>query len=267
MKQFTGKKTLLFILITVICFQNPVWADVTLPYLPDDVLHKILQNLNEKDRSAVSCVCTEWKKISTLAQEHARENFEKQHGNILKPLLERIKTLREEHKEQESPQVTLDHQLISAVSKQDFAAVLGLIFLGANVHALHGFLGSSPLMAAARKGNLDIFNTLLEHNPNVNVVSIRSKDTALICAARKGCLDMVKALLKRDANVNAVSSEGNTALILAARKGRLDIVKALLEHNPDFTVSNDCGMTALSSARFSGHPEIVEALETAGAKE
>ena len=130
-------------LITVTCFQHPVWAngsdDKSFSDLPDDIVCKILQNVRIKDRAGASCVCTEWKKISPEAQKRAIENFEKQYGHTLAPLLERVKTL---HKEDEKKifQEMLDAQLISAIWKKDLVSISGLLILGADVSTQPSYL-------------------------------------------------------------------------------------------------------------------------------
>jgi len=60
-------------------------------------------------------------------------------------------------------------------------------------------------------------------------VNAKSNDgtSALMYAAWKGNLDIVRELLNKDADFNAKADNGSTALILAAKNGYVDVVQRL----------------------------------------
>ena len=111
--------------------------------------------------------------------------------------------------------------------------------------------GWTALQYAARAGNNDILNILLDFGGKVNsrikgpAVDYRfSGNTPLINAARFGKAKTVSVLLARGANVNMASASKNTALMEGARSGSLRIVAELLEHGADKNAKNDKNCTA-----------------------
>lgn len=84
------------------------------------------------------------------------------------------------------------------------------------------------LIKAAKKGNLELVNSLLENGVDVN-----SRDekgwTPLIWASFNNYTALIKTLLKKGADVNAKDNEGRTALILAADNGWVETMKTLME--------------------------------------
>ena len=67
--------------------------------------------------------------------------------------------------------------------------------------------GETPLMLAARNGNLDAIKVLLDHNADVNAKEKLRGTTALMWAAEQGIRDAVKLLIDHGADVAAVQSD------------------------------------------------------------
>ena len=76
--------------------------------------------------------------------------------------------------------------------------------------------------------------------------------TALHMAAKHGQLEVVQQLLEHGADVNALGGQYNTALQAAAASGFEDVVKYLLEKEADASLSGGMFANALSAAVFSG---------------
>ncbi len=76
--------------------------------------------------------------------------------------------------------------------------------------------------------------------------------TPLMFAARAGDLDTATLLLSRGANVNEVHSAEATALVIAAEAGHEDVAIYLLEHGAEPNQADDNGMTALHYAMRDG---------------
>ena len=89
--------------------------------------------------------------------------------------------------------------------------------------------------------------------------------TPLIAAAIRGDVEQVKALLSQGANVSEQDQYGWTALQVGAAYGYKEIVDLLLSNRADPNVTNDQGRSALMYAAAFGHCEAVEALINAGA--
>ncbi|HET8549629.1 MAG TPA: ankyrin repeat domain-containing protein, partial [Bryobacteraceae bacterium] len=89
--------------------------------------------------------------------------------------------------------------------------------------------GETPLMTAARTGNVDAVKILLAHSANVNAREERRGQTALMWAAAEGHTDVVEALIQSGADIRASVPSGYTPLLFAVREGRIGAVKALLK--------------------------------------
>ena len=158
----------------------------------------------------------------------------------------------------------------------------------------------TPLVWAARKGNLSVVKLLVEAGSNVNLYS-KGDHTPLIAAASSGHLEIVKYLIAKGAEVNqmllgegractivytdrsgininyavdqlnrsheigkTIPGEG-TALIAAARMGHLNVVKYLLEKGAAIDTKVNSQGTALICAVGYGHYNIVKLLLENGA--
>ena len=102
---------------------------------------------------------------------------------------------------------------------------------GASVHAKDDF-GHTPLQDACESGNLEIVQTLIQHNADVDAISenVDGKHfTPLMIAAGYGFSEIAKELLKYGADVNFSNSYGNS-LHLTTKYGHSEIVKILLKN-------------------------------------
>lgn len=135
----------------------------------------------------------------------------------------------------------------------------------------------TPLQIAARSGNREIVEYLIELGADVNAAAGASFDgrTALQMAAEYGNMELVKLLIKKGADVNAEGSphgNGITALQGAAGAGYLAIVVFLLENGADanaVTIRDGHVIgtkpSALDFAANYGRLDVVHALIKAGA--
>lgn len=99
---------------------------------------------------------------------------------------------------------------------------------------LAGKWDTTPLMIAARDGNLASVNILLQHGANVNYISEYQEQTPLELAAEKGQVKVVKTLLRWGAKVNLRSKQeedgieiSTTALQKATKAGQTEVVRLL----------------------------------------
>src|SRR5215813_5657153 len=91
------------------------------------------------------------------------------------------------------------------------------------------------------------------------------KLSPLLDAARKGDLSAVRTFLRTGVDVNAMDSNGNTALQCAAASGSIAVVQALLGAGADVRSQSKDGFTALHAAAVEHEVRIVELLLSAGA--
>lgn len=91
--------------------------------------------------------------------------------------------------------------------------------------------------------------TKIYERNGIPVINKKSDDiphfTPLMLAAKEGDLEVVKFLLSRNAAVNATDDSGDTALMYAAREGNLPLVTLLLKHNANAAAINRLGRTPL----------------------
>ena len=180
------------------------------------------------------------------------------------------------------------HTIIPQLMKKDF-----------NIDEQDNEDGETALMFACRNGHVTVIDTLLNYDPNVNIVSRRgysaifeavvwgktqvvelllarrhdidvnalggeakSKITILMLALTHGCDEIFKILIKRnDIQVNLRGKDSQTALLMAVSFGKASIVAILLQH-PDIRTDlcDKAGDSALVIATREGHTEIINLL-------
>ena len=121
--------------------------------------------------------------------------------------------------------------------------------------------GATPLMWAAKYGNLKFAKLLLEQEADPTLADMQGR-TSLTHAAQAGFQDLVKLLLEAEGVCADFPDErGRTSFSLAAERGHVGVVKILLERsnvNPDS--SDEGGRTPLSYAAEDGHENMVKIL-------
>ena len=160
---------------------------------------------------------------------------------------------------------TLDERLVRAATRSDFAAIDELLKAGANVNGATDRQGeASPLIGAARQGQLEAVRVLLDRGADPNM-PVLGDGSPLIGAAARGHLEVVSLLLDRGADPNQAVEFDGSPLIAAAEMGRTEVVRLLLDRgaNVDQIVPGDENALIKASAR--GHLEVVKLLVSRGA--
>ena len=122
----------------------------------------------------------------------------------------------------------------------------------------------SPLVAAARNGNLAIGKLLVAARADVGFRA-SGDETPLMAASAGENLDFVKYLVGQGAEVNEKLAGDGTALIAAARSGRLATVEYLLGQGAEVDGQVNTDGTPLINAVRNGHQAVAEVLLTHGA--
>jgi len=124
--------------------------------------------------------------------------------------------------------------------------------------------GESPLVEAARKGDVATVRALIAKRVDVNEPG-RDGSTALLWAAYQSDLPMAQALIAAGARPNTPNKYGVTPLLQASRTGAAPIIQALLRAGADLKVTQTEGETSLMAASYSGNVDAVRLLLEAGA--
>ena len=92
--------------------------------------------------------------------------------------------------------------------------------------------GDSPLVEAARKGDVATVRALITKRVDVNEPG-RDGSTALLWAAYNSDLAMAQALIAAGAKINTPNKYGVTPLLQASRTGTAPVVQSLLRAGAD----------------------------------
>jgi ankyrin repeat protein len=141
-----------------------------------------------------------------------------------------------------------------------------LVSRGGNVKASSSD-GATPLHSAAIsiKNNIQLLELLLSKGADVNSGRGTKIGTPLILAAKYGDVDVARILVNNGADINAQDASGNSALHIASQFGRLDFVNYLLIKNPDVNLVNSDNNSPLHVAAMNGRRVVAEQLVYHGA--
>jgi ankyrin repeat protein len=142
--------------------------------------------------------------------------------------------------------------------------VLLLLAAGADVIATTKYGNTTALVAASRKGHVDIVRVLLNKGASVVPRGVFRDNNALIQASQNGYVEIVTMLLSHGAEVNPremPSLDGSTPLIAASENGHEEVVRVLLDSGADTELpDSNNATTALVAAAENGYKDIVKLL-------
>lgn len=118
----------------------------------------------------------------------------------------------------------------------------------------------SPLVAAARTGNMAIGRLLLGAKANVEFHA-KNDETPLMAAAKNGHLAFAEMLIAKGAKVDRKLSGDGTALIYAVRGEHYEVAKLLLEKGADPYKAVPGDEYAMYHARMSGNRKLIKLLK------
>lgn len=120
--------------------------------------------------------------------------------------------------------------------------------------------GRSSLINAARSGNINVVERLLEAGMDPNIHYETHGWTPLYAASRQGHLEIVKKLLEHGANVDERINSGATALHGACASGQEQVARVLLENHARTNLTTRNGETPLHTAARNGFLHVVSLL-------
>jgi ankyrin repeat protein len=144
--------------------------------------------------------------------------------------------------------------LMTAARTGNVDVVKALLAKGADVQAKEPGADQTALMWAVSERHRAIVRVLLDSGADVNA---RSKGgfTPLLFAARAGDLDAARMLLSANANVNDTAPDGSSALLVATVRGNSGVAMLLLDRGADPN-TNSAGYTALHWAAGTWETEL-----------
>ena len=92
-----------------------------------------------------------------------------------------------------------------------------------------------------------------------------SEDPRLVTAAKSGDAETLNSLLDQGADVNVQAGDGSTALLWASYRDDLESVTVLIRAGADVNLANDLGATPIWAAARNGSAQMTERLLAAGA--
>jgi ankyrin repeat protein len=128
--------------------------------------------------------------------------------------------------------------------------------------------GETPLMGAARRGNLDIVRALLSAKANPNAQEANGGQSALMWAVSQRHSAVVEELVRRGADVHAGSKTGFTPLMFAAQQDDVESARILISAgaNPnEVRPKSGNSYTPLIIASAMGNAKVAELLLDKGA--
>jgi len=209
--------------------------------------------------------------------------FLEKHGNDLKKVDAAGKTLLHKAVSDMEPLVVVKHlvsqgldvnakardgstPLLAAITKQNVDVVEFLASNGADLNVRIDTL--IPLGAAMQLNNIEMARILISNGANVNAVIDTKEGTTLLHAATfLGNLEIAKLLVTNGANVNAKMKNDFSTLHIAATKGHLEIVKLLVANGANVNArTTPNGRTPLGCATSERKTAVASYLRSVGGR-
>jgi hypothetical protein len=157
-------------------------------------------------------------------------------------------------------------EIIGAARNGDLERVEALLEADPSVATVRGASGYTALHWAAIRDHESVALRLLKAGAPVDVIGADG-DSLLHWACHHDRPDLVAAMLDAGADVGLVNRWGRTPLHTAARRGCIGVMALLLERGASVNAVTHEGWTALHVAEKAGHPEAAAVLRAAGADE
>jgi ankyrin repeat protein len=141
---------------------------------------------------------------------------------------------------------------------KSFKKIIFTLLLAVSFTAAANASGNNDLIRAVQKSDFTSAVVLLDKGMNPNI--IEAGQSPLMIAARNGEVKLTRALIAFGADVNLRNDDGTTALMLAARHGHTEVADLLLKSGADAELRNNRGYTSADLARMFKHDETLNIL-------
>ncbi|KAL2068429.1 hypothetical protein VTL71DRAFT_16527 [Oculimacula yallundae] len=158
----------------------------------------------------------------------------------------------------------LDNAVLWAAKKGNDEVLEVLLDKKANPNALSKN-GSTPLLKAAKRGNLATIQLLLKWKADINLANEKG-ETPLYRSSNNGFEAVAEELLRKHADLNIPIKSGSTPLLAAIKQANGHLAEILLDAGAEVNVKNDLNETPLYWACAEGSAVIVKRLLDNGAE-
>jgi uncharacterized protein len=141
---------------------------------------------------------------------------------------------------------------------KSFKKIIFTLLLAVSFTAAASATGNNDLIKAVQKSDFTSAVVLLDKGMNPNI--IESGQSPLMIAARNGEVQITRALIAFGADVNLRNDDGTTALMQAARYGHTAVVEMLIKAGADSELRNKRGYTSADLARMFKHDQTLNLL-------
>ena len=157
---------------------------------------------------------------------------------------------------------------LAALERRHFELARILHRIGSPVD-LRGWGTYSPLHSAARQGDCEIIQVLLDWKLDINAICDGDETPLHLALARwlPKHFETIRLLLEHGADPNARDSDGSTPLHLASYSAKVEVVRLLLKHGADVEAVDKYGGTPFQVASKKGRDEITKLLSAHGTKD
>lgn len=152
----------------------------------------------------------------------------------------------------------------SIIHNKLFETAMYLINSGANLEDEDDY-GNTALIYAARLGDVDLFNMLLDIGASINHTNIEGENI-MLAAADKGNLEILELTLDIGIDINSVDKDGETAIMKAASNGQIKAISMLLDRGADCYLTSKYGWKVDTFVAFNNDFEILDLLNSRGVK-
>ena len=152
-----------------------------------------------------------------------------------------------------APQPGGETPLMTAARTGDVSTVKALLAHGADVKAKESWKGQTPLMWAAADNHPDVITLLLKAGANLNERSNGRVFSPYLFAVRGGHIEAAHTLLDAGADVNETLPDGTSALTLAVTNAHYELASFLLDYGADPN-ADEQGWTALHQIAWTRRP-------------
>ncbi|PCJ98819.1 MAG: hypothetical protein COA50_00850 [Flavobacteriaceae bacterium] len=137
---------------------------------------------------------------------------------------------------------------------------IGKLLVAANADVeFHDGADESPLMAASANDHFHFTTYLVDNNADINR-KVSGDGTALLVAAKRGHLKIVNYLIYKGADVNIQVSADGTPLINSVRSGHYEVSKVLLENGADPYLTSPGDEYPMYHAMMSKNKNLIQLL-------